>query len=159
MKQKRAVRRSRVLPAGMLLSLFLMMTLLLPRPVSPSVVLEVSIPRGYESVPLGEVRVTKYTHHETGSRVTSSGFVLSDGDEGRVCAISRDWWRSRVMPGDLVWIGGRDYPCVALDTMAVRNRKGLAQRHWIDIYITDRQAGLDFGIQKAPAFLIRRRQS
>jgi hypothetical protein len=43
--------------------------------------------------------------------------------------------------------------------MAVRNRKGLLQSHWIDVYVTDRQTGLDFGIQKAPAFLIRRKRT
>ncbi|MBI5240174.1 MAG: hypothetical protein HY926_06855 [Elusimicrobia bacterium] len=158
MKRKRTVRKPHGLPPGVFLSLFLM-TLLLPRPVSTSVVVEVKLPRGYEMVSLGEVRVTQYTHHETGSRVTSSGYVLRDQDEGRVCAISRDWWRSRVKPGDLVWVGGRAQPCVALDTMALRNRKGLLQSRWVDIYITNRQAGLDFGIQKAPAFLIRRVRS
>lgn len=127
-----------------------------PGPLSTSVIRPVGLPDGYEAVPLGMVRVTHYTHVECGSRVTSSGYVLKDSDEGRVCAISRDWWRSRVKPGDLVWIVGHAQPCLALDTMALRNSKGFAQKRWVDIYYTDRQTALDFGIKKAPAYLLRR---
>jgi 3D (Asp-Asp-Asp) domain-containing protein len=109
---------------------------------------------GYDAIPLGTVRVTKYTHIETRSRLTSSGYVLKDSDKGKVCAISRDWWRRLIKPGDLVLVEGHG-PCVALDTMAKFNRKGLRQLHWIDIYITDRQEGLDFGIQHAQAYLLK----
>jgi hypothetical protein len=124
-------------------------------PLSTSSVKPAGLPDGYEAELLGEVRVTHYTHHETGSRLTSSGYVLTDGDAGRVCAISRDWWRTRVKDGDLIWIPGHVEPCRALDTMALRNSKGFRQRHWIDVYHTDRQASLDFGIQRAPAYLLR----
>ncbi len=54
-------------------------------PVSPANSVE-----AFEVIPLGEVRVTKYTHVECRSHVTSSGYVLTDSDEGRVCAVSRD---------------------------------------------------------------------
>lgn len=129
--------------------------LLVPRPVSTSCVRPAGLSESVEAIPLGRIRVTKYTHIETGSRLTSSGHVLTDADEGKVCAISRDWWRGFIKPGDRVWVSGYAEPCVALDTMALRNRKGLKQTRWIDIYITNRQRGLDFGIQHATAYLIR----
>jgi hypothetical protein len=110
----------------------------------------------YEAVPLGQIRVTHYTHNE-GGRMTSSGHTLEDGDAGQVCAISRDWWRGTVKPGDLIWIPGHTEPCVALDTMALANRKGFKQRRWVDIYSTDRKAALDFGIQRATAYIVRLR--
>lgn len=128
-----------------------------PNPLSTSVPRPAGLPEGYEAFPLGEIRVTHYTHHECRSRVTSSGYVLKDADEGRVCAISRDWWRSRVKPGDLVWIVGHAQPCRAMDTMALTNSKGFPQRRWVDIYYTDRQTALDFGIQRAPAYLLRKK--
>ncbi len=108
----------------------------------------------YRPVPLGVVRVTHYTHHECHSRLTSSGYVLKDSDEGRVCAIGRDWWRGRIKPGALVYIPDYSTVCVALDTMALRNRKGLPQTHWVDVYYTDREKALDFGIQHAEAYLL-----
>lgn len=126
-----------------------------PPALSPSHVGPAGIPPGYEAVALGQIRVTNYTHHETGSRVTSSGYVLKDSDAGRVCAVSRDWWRGLVKPGDLVWVDGYAEPCVALDTMAVFNRKGLRQTRWIDVYKTDRQKALDFGIRRSTAYLLR----
>lgn len=127
------------------------------KPVSTSSVRPAGLPARYEASPLGQVRVTHYTHHETGSRTTASGHILTDADAGRVCAISRDWWRGRVKPGDLIWIEGHARPCVAWDTMAFRNRKGLRQTHWVDIYVTDRREALDFGIRRATAYLVRRR--
>jgi 3D (Asp-Asp-Asp) domain-containing protein len=138
-------------------SLFVLAFLGLAPALSTSSVKPEGLPSGFEAVPLGQIRVTKYTHVETGSRQTSSGYVLTDNDRGRVCAISRDWWRKRIKPGDLVWIEGHAQPCVALDTMALTNRKGLPQTRWVDIYITDRQEGLDFGIQRATAYLLRPR--
>ena len=125
------------------------------QPVSTAVVQPKGMPRGYEAVPLGQIRVTHYTHHETGSRLTASGYRLKDSDEGRVCAISRDWWRKRIKPGDLVWIAGQPHPCVARDTMALRNRKGLRQRRWVDVYYTNRRAAYDYGIHHATAYLLR----
>lgn len=118
-----------------------------------------SFPAGYDVVPLGRVRVTNYTHHECGSRVTSSGHVLKDSDAGRVCAVSRDWWRSKVKPGDLIWVVGYAEPCVALDTMALANRNGFPQRQWIDIYRTDRKKALDFGIRRSAAYLLKKRKA
>jgi 3D (Asp-Asp-Asp) domain-containing protein len=113
------------------------------------------LPADWEAKPLGWVRVTRYTHVETHSRLTSSGYVLKDSDENRVCAVSRDWWRSRVKPGDLVWVEGVVQPCVALDTMALTNSKGLAQTRWIDVYTLDPGRALDFGIRHANAYLVR----
>src|SRR5437868_740259 len=84
------------------------------RPVSTAMVRPPGLPDGYEAVSLGQIRVTHYTHHETGSRLTASGYVLKDSDEGQVCAISRDWWRKRIKPGDLVWIEGHNQVCRAL---------------------------------------------
>lgn len=124
-------------------------------PLSTSSVRPAGLPERFEAVPLGQIRVTHYTHHECGSRVTASGHVLKDSDEGRVCAVSRDWWRGLVKPGDLIWIEGHARPCVALDTMALANRNGFPQRRWVDIYFTDRQKALDFGIQRATAYLLR----
>lgn len=112
----------------------------------------------YKPVPLGRVRVTHYTHHECGSRLTASGYVLKNSDAGRVCAVSRDWWRKRIKPGDLIYLPRYGQTCAALDTMALRNPRGLRQTHWIDVYYTDRQKALDFGIQHAQAFLLRPRE-
>lgn len=114
------------------------------------------IPDGYVAVPLGQVRLTHYTHHECGSRLTASGHVLKDSDQGKVCAISRDWWRGRVKPGDLVFIQGQGQ-CTALDSMADHNRKGFKQRRWLDVYYTDREQALDFGIRRATAYVLKRR--
>lgn len=125
--------------------------------VTPSGVAADAAYADYEAVPLGQVRVTHYTHHECRSRLTASGYVLKDSDQGRVCAISRDWWRGRVKPGDLVFIQGQGQPCVALDSMADHNRKGFKQRRWLDVYYTDRQQALDFGIQRATAYVLKRR--
>lgn len=126
------------------------------RPLTSLNIRPVGLSDEYEAIPLGQVRVTHYTHHECNSRLTSSGYVLKDEDEGRVCAISRDWWRGRVKPGDLVWVSGHAQPCVALDTMALKNSKGFPQRRWVDIYYTDQQKALDFGIQRATAYLVRK---
>lgn len=123
-------------------------------PLSPLVPRRLALFDIYKPVALGRVRVTHYTHHECRSRLTSSGYVLKDSDEGRVCAIGRDWWRKRIKPGDLVYIPGYAEPCVALDTMALRNPKGLPQTHWVDIYFTDRRKAYDFGIQHAQAYLL-----
>lgn len=124
-------------------------------PVSTSVVRPPGLSERFEAVPLGQVRVTHYTHHECRSRLTSSGYVLKDSDAGKVCAVSRDWWRRRVKPGDLIWVQGFAQPCRAMDTMARANRKGFPQRRWIDVYVTDQKAALDFGIQRATAYVIR----
>jgi len=108
-----------------------------------------------EIIPLGVIRVTKYTHHE-GGRWTSTGHRLADKDEGKVCAISREWWRKKVKPGDIVFIEGYAKECIALDTMAKKNRKGFRQRKWIDIYNGGKvQESLDFGIKKAKAYVVR----
>lgn len=123
--------------------------------VSTSTIRPPGLGSGYEAIPLGRVRVTKYTHHE-GGPITATGHRLKPEDEGKLCAVSRDWWKSVVKPGDQVWVVGHAQPCVALDTMAIKNRKGLRQRRWVDIYITDRRKGLDFGIQRSTAYLIRR---
>jgi 3D (Asp-Asp-Asp) domain-containing protein len=104
---------------------------------------------------LGIVHVTRYTHHE-GGRLTASGYVLKDADEDRVCAVSRDWWKHRIMPGDLVFVAGFRQPCVVLDTMAVANRNGKVQLHWVDLYLTSVERGLEFGIQRRHAWLQRR---
>jgi hypothetical protein len=140
------------------LALVTVLGLCSPPPLSTAVLRPAGLSQAYDALPLGQVRVTKYTHVECRSRVTASGHVLSPRDSGRVCAVSRDWWRSRVKPGDVIWIPGYAEPCVALDTMALTNRKGLAQTHWIDIYITDRRAGLEFGIQHGMAYVIRARR-
>lgn len=132
-----------------------LMALLGAGPVSTANLRPKGLSAAYEAIPLGEIRVTKYTHIETHSRLTSSGHILTDADEGKVCAISRDWWRKTVKPGDLIWISGYAQPCKALDTMALRNPKGLRQLRWVDIYITDRQKGLDFGIRRSTAYLLR----
>lgn len=124
------------------------------RPLSPAGFAPAGLPAGWVAVPLGSVRLTHYTHHECGSRLTASGHVLQDEDEGRVCAVSRDWWRGRVRPGDLLWVPGHAEPCRALDAMAPANRKGFPQRRWLDIYHTDRQKALDFGIQRGQAYLL-----
>lgn len=126
-----------------------------PRDPGSSMDRPIGLPSAWEAEPLGWVRVTNYTHVETRSRLTSSGYVLKDEDEGLVCAISRDWWRSKVMPGDLVWVTGFAQPCVALDTMALANSKGFPQTRWVDIYIKDPARGLQFGIRKSSAYLIR----
>jgi 3D (Asp-Asp-Asp) domain-containing protein len=139
------------------MTLALMVILALSRvpPVSTANARPKGRPERYTAIPLGQIRVTHYTHHECGSRITASGYTLKDSDEGRVCAVSRDWWRTVVKPGDLVWIEGHARPCVALDTMALKNRKGFPQRRWVDIYHTDRQKALDFGIQRATAYLLK----
>lgn len=134
----------------------LLMVLALAQPVSTSVIRPEGVPAGYDAVPLGQVRVTHYTHHECGQRLTASGYVLKDEDEGKVCAISRDWWRGRIKNGDLIWIEGHGQPCRAKDSMADANRKGFKQRRWFDIYHTNRQKALDFGIQKRTAYLLKR---
>ncbi|MBI4349053.1 MAG: hypothetical protein HY553_19600 [Elusimicrobia bacterium] len=126
-----------------------------PGDLSTSVVRPAGLSPRWEAEPLGWVRVTNYTHVETNSRLTSSGYVLKDEDEGLVCAISRDWWRSKVKPGDLIWVTGFAQPCVALDTMALFNPKGLAQTRWVDIYVKDPVRGLAFGIQKSSAYILR----
>jgi 3D (Asp-Asp-Asp) domain-containing protein len=133
----------------------LLLLLALGQPVSTAVVRPHGLPKGYDAEPLGTVRVTHYTHHECGQRLTASGYTLKDEDEGRVCAVSRDWWRGRVKNGALIWIEGHSQPCVAKDSMADANRKGFKQRRWFDIYHTDRQKALDFGIQKRTAYLLR----
>lgn len=115
------------------------------------------LPSGWDARPLGWVRVTQYTHVETRSRVTATGYVLKDRDAGLVCAVSRDWWRSRVKPGELVWVDGYAKPCVALDTMALANAKGFPQTRWVDIYMTDPVKALDFGIRHASAYVVRQR--
>ncbi|MBI5200608.1 MAG: hypothetical protein HY925_03395 [Elusimicrobia bacterium] len=125
-----------------------------PGDLGTSVVRPLGLPAKWEAEPLGWVRVTQYTHVETNSRLTSSGYVLKDRDEGLVCAISRDWWRSRVKPGDLVWVTGFAQPCAALDTMATHNPKGLAQTRWIDIYVKDPVRGLAFGIKHSSAYIV-----
>lgn len=102
---------------------------------------------------LGRVRVTNYTHYE-GGRLTASGYVLQDRDAGRVCAVGRDWWGGRVKPFDTIWLKEFNQTCVAMDTMAIANSRGLKQTTWVDIYYTDRTAAMDFGIQHAEAYLI-----
>lgn len=107
-------------------------------------------------IPLGIVRVTQYSHFEKGGRLTASGYLLTDLDDGKVCAVGRDWFRSFVKVGDSVKIDGFPTSCLVLDTMAIRNSKGLMQTKWVDVYTNDPVSGLDFGIQHREAFLIRR---
>lgn len=105
-------------------------------------------------MPLGLVRVTKYTHNE-GGWWTSSGYRMKESDRMQVCAISRDWWRKKVRPGDTVMIDGV-VTCRALDTMALKNRKGFRQRKWIDVFNgSDVKESLDYGIQKHQAYIVK----
>lgn len=124
-----------------------MMTLTIP--------LSSGIPPATVREPLGVVHVTRYTHNE-GGRLTASGYYLKDSDQDKVCAVSRDWWKHSITPGDLVFVDGFVQPCVVLDTMAVANRKGKRQLHWIDLYSTSVEHSLDFGIQHRKAWLVRR---
>ena len=110
--------------------------------------------RNREVTPLGIVRVTRYSHFE-GGRITASGYLLKDEDAGKVCAVGRDWWKKFIKPGESIWVEGFSEPCKVLDTMAIKNSKGLLQTTWVDIYIPDPKEGLAFGIQKRPAYLIR----
>jgi len=72
-----------------------------------------------------------------------------------VCAISRDWWRKKVRPGDVVMIDGV-VTCRALDTMALKNRKGFRQRKWIDVFNgSNVEESLDYGIQKHQAYIVK----
>jgi hypothetical protein len=104
-------------------------------------------------VPLGLVRVTKYTHFE-GGWWTSSGYRMKEKDAMQVCAISRDWWRRKVKPGDVIQVDG--VTCLALDTMAKKNRKGFRQRKWIDLFNGSKvEESLDYGIQKHQAFIVK----
>jgi hypothetical protein len=104
-------------------------------------------------IPLGMVRVTKYTHNE-GGWWTSSGYRMKEKDAMSVCAISRDWWRRRVKPGDAIQVDG--IICRALDTMALKNRKGFRQRKWIDIFNGSKvEESLDYGIQKHQAYIVK----
>lgn len=104
-------------------------------------------------IPLGQVRVTKYTHNE-GGWWTSSGYRMKETDRLRVCAISRDWWRKKVRPGDIVQVD--NVTCRALDTMALKNRKGFRQRKWIDIFNGSKvKESLDYGIQKHEAYIVK----
>lgn len=118
--------------------------------------LRIDLRHSFHWISLGTVRVTQYTHVECHGRLTSSGYVLKNEDENRVCAVSRDLWHKKIHPGDLVWVDDYAEPCVALDTMALRNHKGFPQTHWIDIYVTDPAKGLDFGIRHAQAFYLPR---
>jgi len=126
-----------------------------PLPLMTTALAPAGLPDGFEAVPLGWVRVTNYTHVESRSRVSSSGYVLQDEDAYLACAIGRDWWRSRVKPGDLIWVEGYARPCVALDTMAIKNRKGFPQTRWVDIYMADPVKGLAFGIRRSSAYLLK----
>lgn len=103
---------------------------------------------------LGIVRVTKYTHNE-GGRWTASGYYLKDSDNGTVCAASRDLWKKKIQPGDVVVIEAFGVVCEVLDTMADKNSKGFKQRNWIDIYTADLNEARLHGIQKASAQLYR----
>lgn len=113
-----------------------------------------SVLPGRNMAPLGQVRVTHYTHHE-GGRITASGYTLRDSDAGRVCAVSRDWWGGRVKRFDVIWLEKYNQKCVIMDTMATSNRKGLRQTKWIDVYGSDVESALDFGIQHSNAYLIK----
>jgi len=105
-------------------------------------------------ISLGIVRVTKYTHNE-GGWWTSSGYRMKESDRMQVCAISRDWWRKKVRPGDVVMIDGV-VTCRALDTMALKNRKGFRQRKWIDVFNgSNVEESLDYGIQKHQAYIVK----
>jgi 3D (Asp-Asp-Asp) domain-containing protein len=106
--------------------------------------------------PLGMVNVTRYTHNE-GGRITASGYYLKNEDDGKVCAISRDWWKSKVQPGDMVFLEGFIQPCVALDTMATHNRNGYAQKTWVDVYHPDVANALRFGIQRRRAWMVKKK--
>ena len=140
------------------LILSLLITIFSPKFLCTDKSPEINIRRSFQWIPLGTVRVTQYTHIECHGRLTSSGYVLKNEDENRVCAIGRDWWRKKIHPGDLVWVDGYAEPCVALDTMALKNRKGLPQTRWIDIYVTDPVKGLNFGIRHAKAYHLSRRR-
>ena len=105
-------------------------------------------------ISLGIVRVTKYTHFE-GGWWTSSGYRMKEKDAMQVCAISRDWWRKKVRPGDTVMVEGV-VTCQALDTMALKNRKGFRQRRWVDIFNGSKvEESLNYGIQKHQAYIVK----
>ncbi len=144
-------------PITLVMTVLSGMVSVLGPPLSTAQIRPAGLSAAFEAIPLGPVRVTQYTHVECRSRTTASGYELQDSDEGKVCAVSRDWWKSRVQPGDLIWVEGYAKPCVALDSMADANRKGFPQRRWIDIYVTNPVAGLDFGIRRSTAYLIRPR--
>jgi len=97
-------------------------------------------------IPLGRVRVTKYTHFE-GGRTTASGHYLKDTDSHKICAIGRDWWKKDIPIGTKIWVEGFSYPLTVLDTMAIKNHKGLLQTRWVDIYHNNVKEALNFGIQ------------
>jgi 3D (Asp-Asp-Asp) domain-containing protein len=111
---------------------------------------------GFAPVDLGIVTATNYTHIEgTWGRATASGYTLKDSDSLRVCAISRDWWRGRVMPGDYIYLQDLGIMCQALDSMGDVNENGFKQRKWIDVYRTDYDAALAFGMKESRAWLLR----
>lgn len=114
--------------------------------------------RGFEAESLGQVRVTRYSHFE-GGRLTASGYILKDSDDGKVCAVGRDWFRVSIKVDDKIWVEGFKEPCVVKDTMAIRNHKGLLQNKWVDVYIPDPVEGLKFGIQKRRAYKILERST
>jgi len=106
---------------------------------------------------LGIVKVTNYTHVECGSRITASGYELKDGDARRVCAVSRDLIGKEVRFGDHLFLEGYGVVCEVLDTMADENRNGKPQRKWVDVYMTDYDGSLGFGIQSSRAWVLRSR--
>jgi len=107
-----------------------------------------------KNIPLGEVRVTRYTHFE-GGKVTASGYILKPEDKDVICAVGRDWFKKTILVGDKLQIEGFSRPCNVQDTMAIANRKGLKQTRWVDIYHTDVKDALKFGIQRRRAYLIK----
>ena len=111
-----------------------------------------------DAIPLGEVTVTHYSHEDDDGiwgRWTASGHILTDYDAGRVCAVSRDWWKSLIKEGDSIWVEGYAEPCQALDTMAFHNSNGMHQTRWIDIYDPDVESAREFGLKTARAYLIK----
>jgi 3D (Asp-Asp-Asp) domain-containing protein len=130
---------------------YLLLSLLMVLPSPAALATKVRI-----VIPLGVVTVTQYTHIEGGgNRVTSSGYVLTDADAGRVCAISRDLLGKVVRVGDVVHVVGYAEPCIAYDKMGDHNRSGEKQRQWIDIYNADYKDALRFGRQRTVAYIVR----
>ena len=105
---------------------------------------------------LGVVRVTKYTHNE-GGRITASGYYLKDRDQGKLCAVSRDWFRKKVKVWDVIYLEHFNQTCIVVDTMALQNSKGFKQTKWVDVYHTSVEEALEFGIQRSKAYLVRTR--
>ena len=110
-------------------------------------------------LPLGIVRITKYTHRKSeGGIWTASGRKFRPEDVDRVCAVSRDWMkRKKLRFGDVIVVG-EVTTCVVEDTMAkyVKYHRGKLQKRRVDIYNGgDVKSAMDFGVQYGRMYLVR----